>query len=191
MEQKQQQRQANRTMNQENRREKRRQLQSYVRKRHQSGCKKPVQTILTKSHWPVQTKKSKTIKRKKERIEQAKGKQKKTRCLEANLLSMHQPFLTSAKHTRHLFRKWKTTSAVLANGSIAPIPTEKKSKKNRREMAKKKLSATKTKIDIKTKKRSFEKWMKAEILWIRNQNTWKNAAECVTSTLTSLTYRLP
>ena len=43
MEQKQQQRQANRTMNQENRREKRRQLQSYVRKRHQSGCKKPVQ----------------------------------------------------------------------------------------------------------------------------------------------------
>ena len=99
----------------------------------------------------MQTKKSKTIKRKKERIKEAKGKQKKTRYLEANLLSMQRHFLTSAKHTRHLFRKWKTTSAVLANGSIAPIPTEKKSK-NRREMAKTKLSATKTKTDTKKNK---------------------------------------
>ena len=51
---KKQQRQANRTMNQDNRGRKRRQLQSYVRKRHQSDAKslrkKPVQTILTKSH---------------------------------------------------------------------------------------------------------------------------------------------
>ena len=114
--------------------EKRRQLQSYVRKRHQSGCKKPVQKACANHSDKIaltsaNKKSQRQSKGRKKESKRQKVNKKKTRCLEANLLSMRRHFLTSAKHTRHLFRKWKTTSAVLANGSIAPIPTEKKFKK--------------------------------------------------------------
>ena len=108
-------------------------------------------------------KKSKIIKRHKKTEKKESKKQKenengtKTRCLETNLFSMQRHFLTSVKHKRHLFRKWKTPSAVLAIGSIALIPhppIHDSKEENKNKMTKKIIA---TKIKIKTYKQKQEK----------------------------------